>query len=475
MVRRIRDVAAANDDGPQFAATERMTRVLTGFAVLSLLLLGSVSTSSAQICEAPQVLITVDKSSSMLGNLPAGGTKWDAAVMAITELTSTYATDIDFGMQVFPAPSACAPGVVTMDFGEHAPGDFLTALGEAPPSAGNYTPMQQTLAAAHDHYETRLASGENHLVLITDGWQYCVPHDHSTRFTPVAEVTRLRDLGVTVHVVGFGASVDSLTLNRAAVAAGTDLPGCDATLSEPGAANHCYTQANNLTELRAALAAIARDVTDETCDGLDNDCDGTVDEGYDADEDGYTTCGSDPTMPGTPIDPTIVDCDDTAVAINPGAEEICDGIDNDCDGSTDPGCDCLVGDERPCGIDMGVCERGTQTCETGAWGLCEGGVTPGEAESCDGMDEDCDGTIDEDADASCAEGEVCRPEGCVPLTPPMEEEEMEDPPMPPEERGEGDLMMESGCACRAGAPTGSSRGAWALMGLLGLVAWRRRR
>ncbi len=399
--------------------------------------------------------------------LPGGGTKWDAARMAIGELTSTYATSIDFGLQVFPYPSQCAPGQVTMDFGQHRPDEIMTSLGAPPPAGGNWTPMAQTLDAAGEYYAPRMAADRpNHLILITDGWQWCDPYSPSTRFNPVEAVERLRLLGVTVHVVGFGAAVDSLTLNRAAVAAGTDLPGCDATLSDPASMNHCYLQANDLMELRTALDGIARTVTMEECDGVDNDCDGNVDEGFDVDADGYTTCGSDPANPGTPPDPTDADCNDREAAINPGATEICDGLDNDCDGTIDPGCACTNGDTQPCGSDIGACMAGTQYCEDGMWGACEGGVTAASGEQCDMVDEDCDGNIDEDA--TCPPGEACTADGCTPLTLPD--------PETPEPPGD-DYVMDSGCACNAAPGSGPTPFGLGLLGVfgLGLVVARRRR
>ena len=132
--------------------------------------------------------------------------------------------------------------------------------------------------------------------------------------------------------------------------------------------------------------------TEEDCtDPIDWNCDGSV--GYaDADGDGWPACE---------------DCDDSVSAISPDALEVCDGADNDCDGDVDEE-DAADAPTWYADADLdgyGDPDSSTASCdqppghsEDGSDCDDEEGTTnPGADEVCDGVDNNCDGTVDEES------------------------------------------------------------------------------
>jgi len=104
------------------------------------------------------------------------------------------------------------------------------------------------------------------------------------------------------------------------------------------------------------------------------------------------------------------DCDDTNAQVHPGAPEVCNGVDDDCDGYVDDGNP--GGGDEPCGTDEGECLQGIRVCvfstdkEPADMVECIGAVDPA-PETCDDKDNDCDGGTDENFHYDEAVGVTC--------------------------------------------------------------------
>jgi hypothetical protein len=122
----------------------------------------------------------------------------------------------------------------------------------------------------------------------------------------------------------------------------------------------------------------------EVCDGLDNNCNGSVDDGIAPLSCGQGACAN--TVPGC-----LNGAPNTCTPLPNASAEICDNVDNNCNGSVNEG---NPGGGLACSTgSLGVCGAGTTSCQNGAI-ACVQNVLPS-AESCDGLDNNCNGSVDE--------------------------------------------------------------------------------
>ncbi|MFH1463196.1 MAG: putative metal-binding motif-containing protein [Pseudomonadota bacterium] len=225
--------------------------------------------------------------------------------------------------------------------------------------------------------------------------------------------------GASEHCDGVDEDCDGST-DEGAVDAGTWYPDVDSDgYGDPSGAVVACTQPSGTVSAGGdcddASAAVHPGAT-EHCDGVDEDCDGSIDDGAvglgtwysDADGDGFGDLGGAVTACTQPSGTvsTGTDCDDGDAAVYPGATEHCDGVDEDCDGSVDEGAvDASTWYPDADADGFGTASGGVVACSPPSATSpsstdCDDGdasIHPGALEHCDGVDEDCDGLVDESA------------------------------------------------------------------------------
>lgn len=532
-----------------------MVRLSLFATVAALSVVPAMRQAHATTCDPGRVMVLFDRSTSMIRGKINNVTKWDIAKGALKGVVMDYQSRAEFGLTTFPEKDYdCEYGgkVVVNPPSLNAYTGISTALNNAYPSGASWTPIGQAVKEMAELTSLADTSKRRYLIVVTDGAQDCPVGDYSVGHIDqsadiwgtakiVEQVTAARAKGIKVFVIGFGAvtsgsgddGVDAYTLNQMAVAGGSKRdPNCDATGSNPAADDLCYYQAENGDELAAALAEIANEVSQETCDGEDNDCDGVVDgmtqSCANACGPGTQKCTSGMwgTCSATQPQPEVCDgvdnncngqIDEGCACVNgdtrpcgrpagnwpckPGVQkcvngqwsttcegeigpqpEVCDGIDNNCDGIGDSACTCINGTEEECGgPNVGQCKTGKRTCANGTWGECIGAVGPSQ-EVCDCIDNNCDGMIDNptrgaDDDVPhglCRIDQICDNCNCVDTQP-------NQPPRA--DAGPGPITMVAGgdaaaCSCKVGGQTpagGTAAGLLGLAALVGLVIRRRRK
>jgi MYXO-CTERM domain-containing protein len=242
--------------------------------------------------------------------------------------------------------------------------------------AGILTSARTYLAGVRST-DTQAGCRPYRVILVTDGAETCGGD-------PVAAAAALFAAGIPVHVIGFATADVTIQANLNAIA------------SAGGTGSAIF--ADDATTLSTAIASIVTStILVELCNGVDDDCDGLIDEDF---PDKGAACDNGLLgaclRPGTRVcraDGLGTECNAPGAT---GTTEVCNGVDDDCDGLIDEGFPLL---NTPCDNGLtGMCRTtGSYQCTAdGSGTYCTAVPLVGGTEVCNGLDDDCDGLIDED-------------------------------------------------------------------------------
>ncbi|MFB6375622.1 MAG: MopE-related protein, partial [Bradymonadaceae bacterium] len=130
--------------------------------------------------------------------------------------------------------------------------------------------------------------------------------------------------------------------------------------------------------------------------GVTSGCARSNSPGIDTPDGSSDTGSSEDTWQADPTDAGDTSPPDTGPALT----DTDDGSDTHSEDTSPDTAECTNGETRSCGTSMGICEQGSETCQNGTWGPCKNKVTS-QKETCDGKDNNCDGTVDENLTESC--------------------------------------------------------------------------